>query len=96
MKLRLRPEALGDIRAAMTWYEQREAGLGARFLEHADTLFELIAGRPLSFPVVYREFRRALMRRFPYAVYYIAEHETAIVFAMLHQRQDRAALSERH
>jgi plasmid stabilization system protein ParE len=54
-----------------------------------------IVEQPAHFPIVYREFRRALMRRFPYAVYFIAQDEAVIVFAVLHQRRDRTLLSER-
>jgi plasmid stabilization system protein ParE len=95
MNLRLRPDALADIRAAIAWYEEREAGLGAAFLEPTDVLFERIAEHPAHFPIVYKEFRRALMRRFPYAVYFLVEDEAIIVFAVLHQRRDRALLHER-
>ncbi|NJM33445.1 MAG: type II toxin-antitoxin system RelE/ParE family toxin [Rhodomicrobium sp.] len=95
MKLRLRPEAMGDIRAAMAWYEEREAGLAAAFLEQIDMLFERIAEHPARFPTVYKEFRRAFLRRFPYAVYFLVEGEAIIVFAILHQRRDRALLGER-
>ena len=95
MMLRVRLEAMSDIRSAMAWYNEREAGLGAAFLEQTDAVFGRIVEQPAHFPVVYREFRRALMRRFPYAVYFIAREEAVIVFAVLHQRQDRTLLSER-
>ena len=95
MNLRVRPEARDDLLAAMAWYDEREKNLGAAFLEHADALFQQIDMHPARFPVVYRTFRRALMRRFPYAVYYIVEDNAMIVFAVLHQRQDRSILTER-
>lgn len=95
MTLRVRPEAMSDIRSAMAWYNEREAGLGAAFLEQTDAVFGRIVEQPAHFPIVYREFRRALMRRFPYAVYFIARDEAVIVFAVLHHRRDRTLLSDR-
>jgi len=95
MSVRLRPEAAADIRAAMAWYDAREPGLSAEFLSEADAVFARIAARPESYPAVHGETRRALMRRFPYAVYFDIETEGVLVLAVLHQRQDRGALDER-
>jgi hypothetical protein len=66
--LRLRPEALTDLREAMAWYEERESGLGAAFLADADAAFERIAAHPSRYAAVHGPFYRALMRRFPYAI----------------------------
>jgi len=95
MSVRLRPEAAADIRAAMAWYDARKPGLGAEFLNETDAVFARIAERPESYPAVHGETRRALMRRFPYAVYFDIDNEGALVMAVLHQRQDRGMLSER-
>jgi hypothetical protein len=39
------------------------------------------------FPVVYRDTRRALLRKFPYAVYYVATPAITRVIACVHARQ---------
>ncbi len=95
MSVRLRPEAAADIRAAMAWYDARDPGLGAEFLTKTDAVFARIAARQQSYAAVHGETRRALMRRFPSAVYFDIETEGVIVLAVLHQRQDRGgALGE--
>ena len=43
----VRPEAQTDIREAARWYEDREAGLGLRFIREIRTSLELISQSPL-------------------------------------------------
>ena len=95
MNLRVRPEARHDLRLAIGWYDERESGLGAVFLAEVDALFQQIAAHPDRHAKVHGSFRRALMRRFPYAVYFVAENGYVIIFAVLHQKQDRGVLGER-
>lgn len=53
---------------ASAWYELREPGLGARFeQELRDTLLR-VADRPLSFPQIEGDIRRARLHVFPYLV----------------------------
>ena len=44
--------------------------------------------RPLQFPEVEPNVRRALLRRFPFAVYFLAEAGTVEIIAVLHMRRD--------
>ena len=45
--------------------------------------------RPEMFPVVYRTARRALLNRFPYAVYFLLTDDLIVVIAFFHGRQNR-------
>ena len=47
-------------------------GLGREFGQELNGIVERIAAGPLHFPRVHRETRRAVMWRFPYAVYFRA------------------------
>lgn len=47
------------------------------------------------YAVAYLELRRALAKRFPYAVYFKIHEASVIVMAVLHQRRDQNILSER-
>jgi hypothetical protein len=42
-----------------------------------------------------RDLRRALLRRFPFALYFIASDVDVIVWALLHQRRARTVLDKR-
>ena len=89
MKLRtfVRPEAQTDIREAARWYEDREAGLGLRFLREIRTTLQHINDNPVMFPIIEEEVRRALLHKFPYSVYFVNEADVVAVIAVLHQHQ---------
>jgi hypothetical protein len=66
----VRPLAEADVREAAFWYEGKREGLGVEFTLELDSLYDRIAQSPQQFPEVGEGARRALMRRFPYAVYF--------------------------
>ncbi len=68
MQFIVRPAAAGDIDDAFLWYEGQRPGLGHDFLSAAQTVIDAVAEHPLRYPVVRRNTRRALLRRFPYAI----------------------------
>lgn len=84
----LRVSAMTDLRDARDWYERNRPGLGDEFhLCVADALTQLEES-PESFPIYYRGFRRLLMERFPYKVFYRIEDDSVIVFRILHAARD--------
>ena len=86
--LLLRPEAEADLAEAYEWYEQRRAGLGHSLLLSVEATLASIQENPSLFPVVHRNIRRALIRRFPFGVYYLIEGETVVVLAVFHASRD--------
>lgn len=64
-----RPEAEDEVLETRGWYEQRREGLGAEFASAVDAMVEHIVMSPLAFPCAHGETRRAVLRRFPYAIY---------------------------
>jgi hypothetical protein len=54
---------------AFAWYEQQAAGLGADFLNQFEAVLPQLAQFPESCPMVFLDFRRALMRRFPFGIF---------------------------
>jgi len=69
-RLVLAPEAELDIAEAYAWYESRRLGLGEEFLSSVDASMESIRRRPEIYSLVHGSYRRSLIRRFPYAVFY--------------------------
>lgn len=64
------PEAESDIAEAYDWYEAHRIGLGEEFLSRVDACIQAILRNPEMHRVVHANCRRALLRRFPYAVFY--------------------------
>ena len=87
-EVRLRPEAEQDLSDAASWYEERQSGLGHRFLDEILTTFVSLAETPLRYPVVHRNTRRALIHRFPFGVYYRIENNNIVVIAVMHGSRD--------
>lgn len=87
----VRPSAESDLDHATQWYNDQQPGLGLRFLEAADQLFERIRVTPVQFPAVSTDVRRALLQTFPYAAYFRVTDETVILLAVLHLRRNPGA-----
>jgi GNAT superfamily N-acetyltransferase len=89
----LAPEALDELAAAAEWYEERGPGLGDELLAEVDRLTARIDARPASFPFVLdapRELgiRRALLKRFPFALVFMAKPDGDIrVIAVAHAKR---------
>ena len=94
-RLVVRPAAEADIVDAALWYEARATGLGADFLRAVDVALAEIQRMPERFPVVQMQCRRALLRRFPYGIYFIATAELISVVACMHARRDPRRWEER-
>ncbi len=71
----IEPVALSDIEGAATWFESQRPGLGTEFILELDHSIERVGTNPEAFAQVYRVFRRALLRRFPYALYFTYESD---------------------
>jgi plasmid stabilization system protein ParE len=87
-KLVIAPEAELDIAEAYVWYERRRIGLGEEFLSSVDACIEGIRRQPAMYPLVHENYRRSLIRRFPYAVLYDYAESTVTVYAVFHTSRD--------
>ena len=89
-KLILAPEVQQDLAEASAWYESRRTGLGDEFLDCLDACIAAILRMPEMQAVVHKQYRRALIRRFPYAVFYECKEHTVTVYAVFHAARDPA------
>jgi plasmid stabilization system protein ParE len=95
MRVLFRPEARDDVLDARDWYERQSAGLGAEFVRALEAAVAIAQRNPEAFPSVLGDFRRVLLRRFPYSIVYQMQPDTLVVFACFHQRRSPRALGER-
>ena len=81
--------ARAEMIDAQDWYENELPGLGRRFRAAVDAVVERMSANPRQFPVIYKSVRRALLRRFPYALMFVIEaDETLMVIACFHGSRD--------
>ena len=80
----LRPAAAADLEQAYRWYEAQREGLGEEFLATVDVALKSSAANPEMCPVVHRNTRRLLLRRFPYGIYYRPVEGQIVIVACFH------------
>lgn len=90
-----RPEAEDDVADAFAWYEEQSRGLGSHFLLCVEAALSQIKRHPDASPVVHRQIRRALLRRFPYGVFYLLEDTRILVLAVFHAKRSPALWKKR-
>lgn len=89
------PRADLDVEAAFEWYENERSGLGLEFLDELRATYDRIADGPLKYQLIRSGIRRALLQRFPYAVYFAVEEGVLVVLAVLHASRDPAEWQRR-
>lgn len=82
------PEAEQDVAEAYAWYEGRRPGLGEDLLSRVDACIQAILRTPEMHAAVHEGYRRALVRRFPYAVFYEYANDTVTVYGVIHTSRD--------
>ena len=88
MTYRFHPEAEAEHLEAVSWYESRRPGLGARFLAEFEQVLQQVCRNPNRYPVDRRpDIRRARMRRFPFTILYRATERGIEVLAVAHHRR---------
>lgn len=83
-KVYLRPEAEEDAEEAAIWYEKQRKGLGSEFIDELQKIINKVHNHPEMYPIVYKQVHRAVLSRFPFGLFYLAEEDTVIVLAVMH------------
>jgi plasmid stabilization system protein ParE len=86
-KVVFRPQAYQEVVSARRWYEEQRPQLGLQFVSAIEEAVERISSNPLAFPTVHGETRRAVVRRFPYGIYFRTLDEEVVVTAVTHGRR---------
>lgn len=84
----IQPEAEEEIIEAYRYYEDKAEGLGTEFVRAVDACLASVERNPRMYAVVHKDVRRALLRRFPYGLFYFLEDDKIIVLACFHASRD--------
>jgi len=90
--LRFLPEVEDDAISGFSWYETKSPGLGDEFLRMFYACAGDIPHHPFLSRKVHNEFRRCLLRRFPYAIYFVIKDDQIIVTGLFHCARDPRAV----
>ncbi|OCR00548.1 recombinase [Oscillatoriales cyanobacterium USR001] len=89
------PEAEQDVAEGYVWHEAQELGLGEEFLHCVDACIQFIRRNPQMYRLVHESYRRAVVRRFPYVIFYEYLENTIIIYSVFHCSQDPQKLRSR-
>ena len=87
-EVQVRRAAELDIAEAQVWYETQQTGLGAEFRSEVSQVIDRLAATPLIYQIAHRDIRRAIVRRFPYLIWYRVAAETVTVLACTYAGRD--------
>lgn len=83
----VRREAQSEVREAFQFYQDKSDNLGFEFLRSLDASLQSVKRNPFAYQTIYKEARRVLFRKFPYALFYIVEESRIVVIACFHQKR---------
>jgi hypothetical protein len=80
-------EAQLEVQETFYRYQDLNEGLGFEFIRSMDAATQFIKRNPLSYQKIYGEIRRVLLRKFPYALFYLVDEKRVVILACLHQKR---------
>jgi hypothetical protein len=73
------------MRKSAEWYDEKQFGVGARFLREVINALERVEANPLHYEVRYfRQFRFARVTDFPFLIVFKIKAKSIIVHAVFH------------
>lgn len=88
MRLRYTQRAKNDVEFAFEWYEKQRRGLGFEFLDCIEIAIKGILTFPQMYQLCYSNFRRCVIRRFPFSIFYTIEDKEIVIHSVFDNRQD--------
>lgn len=86
--------AEAEIEEAFGAYETVRQGLGIDFLEELARIEGHLHANPALYQRIEGEMRRAVLRRFPYGLFYVVDGEQVNVLGCLHLHRDPCSYTE--
>ena len=87
-RLIVRRRAEHDMAEAGLWYESRRPGTALHFLRCIDAAIALITRHPEAGSLQFASFRRVLVSRYPFGLFYTIESDMIVVHAIYHSSRD--------
>jgi len=88
-------EARADLEEAVAFFRRISPKLAVRFGVELEGVYSSTLDHPEMYPVVYKNFRRVLLHRFPYSVFYVLERPVVLIVGVVHQARDESTWKRR-
>lgn len=96
-ELLINTDVYEDIISAADWYETQRQGYGKIFSLQFQEAVKLLQTNPHLHQFVFQHFRKALIQKFPYAIFYTVDEAEKIVnvIAVIHTKRGDEFIVER-
>jgi len=88
VKLRYTDRAKNDVELALEWYEKQRRGLGFEFLDCIEIALKEIITFPQMYQLCYSNYRRNVIRRFPFSIFYTIEDNEIVIHSVFDNIQN--------
>lgn len=85
--LRFHPQAEQEYLTSLRWYRERSRIAAVNFEAAFEQAVERIREAPQRWPIYFRDFRKYILRRFPFSVVYRDLSSEIVVLAVAHARR---------
>lgn len=85
-------DAEKDIDESFIWYELQQHGLGERFISVLDESFIYICESPEAYPLVFKNIKKHVLRKFPFNIYYridSSKQNVEVIRILHHSRKQK-------
>jgi len=93
--LLINPFAQSDMKIAADWYSKRKEGLNREFIEEIEKTIQQILKNPLQFAFIKKKIRMAIVKRFPFGIYYYVGEDIITVLAVFHFSRNPKVMKKR-
>ncbi len=73
-----------DIQTGENWYNAQQNQLGSDFIIELENKIKVIQSNPYLFSEIKKDIRKALLKRFPFGIYYFVSDDVVNIFAVIH------------
>jgi plasmid stabilization system protein ParE len=84
----IRPQAEAELAEAGDWYDRERPGLGPVFVLAVSRTLAAVQQNPLQYQIVWRQYRRARVAKFPYSLIYRVSDRDITVVSCFHGRRN--------
>jgi plasmid stabilization system protein ParE len=85
--LRFHPEAEEEYLASLSWYQERSLLAATNFESAVASAVERIGKAPQRWPIYFDDFRKYVLRQFPFSIIYQEFSSEIGIFAVAHGRR---------
>ena len=95
LKLRIHPFAEFDMKHAKDWYNTKGDNLGNELMMEVEKTISQLLNNPKQFPDIGQNIRKAVVKRFPYSIYFKIVLNTVDLYAVFHNSRNPLIWKER-